>query len=142
MKGDKSQVLEIDQPDLERFPLFPLARRYECELEPGDAIFIPCRVKESLVVKSLLMLLFEALWLHNVITLSFSIGVNIFWKHLDDSFYEKKDIYGNKDLTFASKAILFVDKSIKEINQLPVYYREFYTKRLIQMLNDNLNQIN
>jgi tRNA wybutosine-synthesizing protein 5 len=70
--------------------------------------------------------------------LSFSVGVNIFWKNLDEQFYEKKDIYGNKDLTFASKAILFADKSIKEINSLPLYYREFYTKRLVQMLMDNL----
>lgn len=41
MKGDKSQVLEIDNPDLEKYPLFSKARRYECELEPGDGLFIP-----------------------------------------------------------------------------------------------------
>ncbi len=78
------------------------------------------------------------MWLHNVITLSFSIGVNIFWKHLSEEFYDKKDIYGNKDLTYALKAILFTEKSIKELNQLPDYYKDFYTKRLIQMLYDNL----
>jgi tRNA wybutosine-synthesizing protein 5 len=82
--------------------------------------------------------MFKALWLHNVITLSFSIGVNIFWKHLEEHFYEKKDIYGNKDLTYASKAILFTEKARKEINLLPEYYREFYTKRLVQMLMENL----
>ena len=28
----------------------------------------------------------------------FSISVNVFWKHLDASFYGHKDVYGNKDL--------------------------------------------
>ena len=82
----------------------------------------------------------KALWLHNIITCSFSIGVNIFWKHLGEEFYDKKDIYGNKDLTYALKAIQFADKSIKELNHLPEYYRDFYTKRLIQMLKESLNK--
>lgn len=41
MKGDKSEVLEVDNPDLNKYPLFAKAKRYECELEAGDAIFIP-----------------------------------------------------------------------------------------------------
>eukprot|EP00983_Pelagomonas_calceolata_P023356 735364-Pelagomonas_calceolata.AAC.2 len=28
----------------------------------------------------------------------FSISVNVFWRHLDASFYPRKDVYGNKDL--------------------------------------------
>ena len=123
MKGDKSQVLNVDEPDLETFPLFEKATRYECELIAGDCLFIP------------------ALWLHNVITQSFSIGVNVFWKHLSDEFYEKNDLYGNKDLVSGSKALLFGDKAIKEINSLPdKTYKEFYTKRLIQNLLQNLNK--
>jgi tRNA wybutosine-synthesizing protein 5 len=43
MKGDKSQVLEVDNPDLNKYPLFIKAKRYECTLQPGDAIFIPCK---------------------------------------------------------------------------------------------------
>lgn len=43
MKGDKSQVLEVDSHDMEKYPLFHKANRYECELEPGDGIFIPCK---------------------------------------------------------------------------------------------------
>ena len=69
-----------------------------------------------------------------------SIGVNVFWKHLDDSLYEKKDIYGNKDLVNASKAFLFLGKSIKEIEILPSDYKEFYTKRMIHILNDSINK--
>ena len=52
--------------------------------------------------------------------------------------YEKKDVYGNKDLVNGSRAFLFLDKSIKELKALPTDYKEFYTRRLIQMLNDSL----
>lgn len=41
MIGDKSLVTDVDSPDRQKFPLFSQARRYECELNPGDAIFIP-----------------------------------------------------------------------------------------------------
>ena len=34
------------------------------------------------------------MWFHNVVTEEFSIGVNVFWKHLDEQLYEKKDVYG------------------------------------------------
>lgn len=39
--GDKSEVLDIDSPDLQLYPEFVKARRYECFLEPGDLLFIP-----------------------------------------------------------------------------------------------------
>ena len=41
MKGDKSSVLEVDDPDPVEFPLFSKATRYECVLNAGDSIFIP-----------------------------------------------------------------------------------------------------
>ncbi|XP_070693628.1 tRNA wybutosine-synthesizing protein 5 isoform X2 [Pempheris klunzingeri] len=41
LSGDKSEVLDIDSPDLKRFPEFVKAKRYECVLEPGDLLFIP-----------------------------------------------------------------------------------------------------
>ena len=41
LSGDKSEVLDIDNPDLLRYPEFVKATRYECELEPGDILFIP-----------------------------------------------------------------------------------------------------
>ena len=41
MIGDKSLVIDVDSPDLEKYPLFTKARRYECQLNPGDGIFIP-----------------------------------------------------------------------------------------------------
>lgn len=39
--GDKSEVLDVDSPDLKLFPEFVKAKRYECVLEPGDLLFIP-----------------------------------------------------------------------------------------------------
>lgn len=39
--GDKSQVMDIDTPDLVQFPKFACATRYECVMEPGDVLFIP-----------------------------------------------------------------------------------------------------
>lgn len=39
--GTKSKVLNVDNPDLEKYPLFMKARRYECSLEAGDVLFIP-----------------------------------------------------------------------------------------------------
>ncbi len=43
LKGDKSQVLDIENPDLEKYPLFSQARRYEYTLTSGDVLFIPGR---------------------------------------------------------------------------------------------------
>ena len=41
MNGDKSEVIDVDNPDLLKYPLFKKARRYECEMHPGDILFIP-----------------------------------------------------------------------------------------------------
>jgi tRNA wybutosine-synthesizing protein 5 len=86
--GDKSQVLDIDNPDCKLFPKFLLAQRYQCLMEPGDIIFIP------------------ALWFHNALAVDFGIAVNIFWKNLKHEMYDKNDPYGNKDLIPANRVIL------------------------------------
>ena len=116
LNGDKSEVLDIDNPDLNKYPNFAKAKRYECYLEPGDMLFIP------------------ALWFHNVISLDFSIAVNIFWKHLDDLAYDKKDVYGNKDPLQATKAMQMVDKGLKALEELPDEYRDFYSRRMISKI--------
>jgi len=59
---------------------------------------------------------------------------------LDESFYEKKDLYGNKDLVNASKAFLFCDKAIKELCTLPQEYKDFYTRRLIETLRNSISK--
>lgn len=55
LKGDKSQVLDIDDPDMARYPLFKNAHPFECTLEPGSsqlflALIFVCF--ESVSVKS------------------------------------------------------------------------------------------
>lgn len=41
MNGDKSEVINIENPDLKKYPLFANATKYECEIKPGDILFIP-----------------------------------------------------------------------------------------------------
>ena len=48
MVGDKSRVVDIDNSDLDQFPLFAHAQKHVAELIPGDILFIP------------------ALWFHNM----------------------------------------------------------------------------
>lgn len=88
LNGDKSEVMDIDCPDYNKYPKFKYVTRYECILEPGDILFIP------------------ALWFHNTLALTFGINVNVFWKNLSDELYDKNDYYGNKDLLPAAKVSL------------------------------------
>ena len=41
LQGDKSLIVDIDNPDLEKYPKFSSVTRHECILEPGDILFIP-----------------------------------------------------------------------------------------------------
>ena len=118
MDGDKSEIIDIDNPDFERFPKFKNVQRYECILEPGDILFIP------------------ALWFHNVKALDFSVSVNVFWKHLDKLFYDGKDVYGNKDLVPATRAMQGLEKALKVLDDLPAGYRNFYAQRLISKIEN------
>ncbi|KAI4877965.1 hypothetical protein NFI96_020743 [Prochilodus magdalenae] len=113
LSGDKSEVLDIDSPDLEQFPDFVKARRYECVLEPGDLLFIP------------------ALWFHNTLALEFGVGVNIFWRHLPPDSYDKRDPYGNKDPLAASRALQAVERALTVLEELPDDYRDFYARRMV-----------
>ncbi|XP_061186498.1 tRNA wybutosine-synthesizing protein 5-like [Saccostrea echinata] len=118
LNGDKSEVLDIDHPDSEKYPKFYSAIRYEGQLEPGDILFIP------------------ALWFHNVVSLDFGVAVNVFWKHLEDKMYDNKDIYGNKDLQPAVRAMQIADRAIKALEELPPVYRDFYARRLVSKIEN------
>ncbi|XP_052491565.1 tRNA wybutosine-synthesizing protein 5 [Budorcas taxicolor] len=118
LSGSKSEVLNIDNPDLAKYPLFSKARRYECSLKAGDVLFIP------------------ALWFHNVISEEFGVGVNVFWKHLPSECYDKTDTYGNKDLTAASRAVQILDRALKTLAELPEEYRDFYARRMVLHIQD------
>ncbi|XP_062045621.1 tRNA wybutosine-synthesizing protein 5 isoform X2 [Lepus europaeus] len=118
LSGTKSEVLNIDNPDLAKYPLFSKARRYECSLKAGDVLFIP------------------ALWFHNVISEEFGVGVNVFWKHLPSECYDKTDTYGNKDPTAASRAAQILDRALKTLDELPEEYKDFYARRMVLHIQD------
>uniref|UniRef100_A0A2D4LDR2 JmjC domain-containing protein n=1 Tax=Micrurus spixii TaxID=129469 RepID=A0A2D4LDR2_9SAUR len=118
LSGTKSEVLDVDKPNMKKYPLFIKARRYECQLEAGDVLFIP------------------ALWFHNVTSEEFGVGVNVFWKQLPSEYYDKTDTYGNKDLTAASRAIQILDRALKTLEELPEEYRDFYGRRMALRIED------
>lgn len=113
LTGDKSEVLDIDTPDLQLYPEFVKASRYECILEPGDLLFIP------------------ALWFHNTLALQFGVGVNVFWRHLPLESYDKKDPYGNKDPVAATRALQSLERTLGILEELPPDYRDFYARRMV-----------
>lgn len=102
LNGDKSEVMNIDNPDTTLYPDFYRAVQHVCELQPGDILYIP------------------AFWFHNVLCNTFSVGVNVFWKHLDNEMYDKHDVYGNKDIIPAAKVFsililyFFVNELLEE----------------------------
>merc|ERR1719309_516732 len=116
--GDKSRVVDIENPDLEQFPLFPLAKQYKAELEPGDILFIP------------------ALWFHNMLARDFGVAVNVFWRELPINLYDPKDPYGNRDHLPAAKALRMLDNVMKQLQDLPEDYRDFYARRLVKRIQD------
>lgn len=120
LKGDKSLVVDIDNPDVDKFPRFPQAQRFECEMSPGDVLFIP------------------ALWFHNVTSIDYSVAVNSFWRGLDDKFYDSKDTYGNKDPPQVQRAMQMVDKAVGLLGELPDTFREFYCQRLIARVREKM----
>jgi len=112
LSGDKSQVINIDCPDSQKFPMFLRARRFSADLEPGDILFIP------------------ALWFHNMTAKDFGVAVNVFWKELPPQVYDPKDVYGNRDHLVAAKADRMLDNVIKQLENLPPIYKDFYGRKL------------
>uniref|UniRef100_A0A8C2NKP6 JmjC domain-containing protein n=1 Tax=Capra hircus TaxID=9925 RepID=A0A8C2NKP6_CAPHI len=106
LSGSKSEVLNIDNPDLLLFLTF---------------FFLNTS---------------SALWFHNVISEEFGVGVNVFWKHLPSECYDKTDTYGNKDLTAASRAVQILDRALKTLAELPEEYRDFYARRMVLHIQD------
>ena len=113
LSGDKSEVLDIDHPNITKYPRFQQVTRYECFMHPGDVLFIP------------------ALWFHNVLSIDFSVAVNMFWRHLDPQFYDTKDVYGNKDPLHAQRAGQIMERALTALEELPEEYQDFYGRCLI-----------
>lgn len=123
LAGDKSLIMDIDSPDLSLFPKFSQATRYEALLEGGEVLYIP------------------ALWFHNVTALEFGVAVNVFWKHLEEGFYDSKDTYGNRDPPQVQRAMQGVERAVKLLSELPQDYRQFYSWRLLAHLEEKVKTI-
>ncbi|XP_071792326.1 tRNA wybutosine-synthesizing protein 5-like [Asterias amurensis] len=120
LTGDKSAVLDIENPDFSRYPAFRHARPMECHLQPGDVLFIP------------------ALWFHNVRSLDFSVAVNVFFRHLEANCYDTKDPYGNKDPQAAARALQILNRALKCLEELPDNYRDFYGRRMVSQIESKV----
>ena len=112
-EGTASAVIDVDKPDLERFPKFAKAVQWTGTLKEGDVLFIP------------------AMWWHNVRTLSPCYGLNIFFRHLEQQQYQANDLYGNKDPQSAVNAQKALQKVLDSLSELPKDYKEFYANKMI-----------
>ena len=119
LEGDKSVIVDVENPNLEMYPKFADVIKYKCILEPGDILFIP------------------ALWFHNVTALQFGIAVNVFWKNLNKKLYDPKDPYGNKDLIPAARSMDILSRALKVLNELPEEYKDFYARKMISKIKKN-----
>lgn len=111
--GTASLVLDVDQPDLLRFPKFAKAMAWTGVLEEGDVLFIP------------------AMWWHNTRTLTPCYGINVFFEHLPSAAYQPNDLYGNRDPVLAQRAQKSIQAALAQLAELPEEYRRFFTRKLI-----------
>jgi len=126
------ELLASGKPDLSRFPNAGVALRNAqvANLSPGDILFIP------------------SCWIHAVRSLPLElnrssgeecgagggvpivISVNVFFYNhsfLIRELFERKDIYGNKDLPVAAHVLSEIDsKLLPAIRSLPEPFRTFY----------------
>lgn len=142
--GDKSLVNNIEEADLESYPLVRKATFYTGLLKPGDCLFIPgsFRFATTIKIDSFSSRLVLALWFHNIKSLdSYAISVNVFWRDLNVDFYDPKDLYGNKDLVPFNRTIGQLAKSLAELEkQLPAVYIDFYARRLRSYLDQYIEK--
>ena len=120
VEGSSSRVCDIDRWNDDDWPRYraSVGYRLECELGPGDVLFIP------------------ALWFHNVTSIGFSVALNVFWRSHPEvhALYDAKDLYGNRDPPPATRALAHVDAAAAELAALPSPFREFYVRRAIRAL--------
>lgn len=118
--GSSSSLIDYDKIEDPEHPFFR-STPTRFKLLPGEFLFIP-----SLVF-------------HHIIAGDSgpSFAINTFWQHLPTDCYSKKDLYGNKDL---AKACISMNKcqdaftTIATDHDIPDYYKEFYFKKIKDML--------
>lgn len=120
MHGSSSEISDLENPDLQKYPLFAQAQCKEISLEPGDVLYIP------------------ALWFHHVTSDSFSVAVNLFFRHLPTEIYDRRDLYGNRDPVPVQEAAKKIDAIVEQISNLPADFQSFYGRRLVSQLRSGL----
>ena len=123
LSGDKSQVTDIDFPDLEKYPLFSKVHRHEVVLNSGEVLFLP------------------SLWFHHVTAVQFGVAVNVFWKHHENKFYDARDPYGNKAPPQVQKVTQSLDKAIKLLEELPSDFQRFYSGRVLASMEEKIDNL-
>lgn len=121
LHGSTSEVIHIDTENVDKYPLFPYNQSISCTLQPGDLLYIP------------------SLWFHNIHAENPCISINLFWKDLPDEFYEKKDLFGNKDLPVGCDATKLAEEISEKLQSVPSYYRDFYARLAISSIVKHLN---
>ncbi|CCW62136.1 unnamed protein product [Phytomonas sp. EM1] len=136
ISGSSSPVLNIDAPNLSQYPRFIDACKNAMEviLGPGDLLYFPAN------------------WYHHITTLveessdapPYSLSVNVFYRRFDSSDYDKKDLYGNKDLPAVVELRRKITTHVRELidNQhlkaggepLCPEYKEFALRQALQDL--------
>jgi tRNA wybutosine-synthesizing protein 4 len=119
-EGTASAVLDVETPNLAKFPRFAKAVKWEGILEEGDVLFIP------------------AMWWHNVRTLTPCYGLNVFFRHLPEASYQTSDLYGNKDPLLAVAAEKAAKQAAAHLNSLPEEYRRFFARKLIMQMKSEM----
>ena len=98
-------------------------------LRAGDVLFIP------------------PLWFHHVETVAgddddggggrgggVGVSVNVFWRELKDGLYTSGDVYGNKDLLSGVECMRRAEEAVRQLNELPAVYKDFYLDRAVSVL--------
>ncbi|GMH40346.1 hypothetical protein BSKO_08250 [Bryopsis sp. KO-2023] len=118
--GSSSSVIDVENPDLAKFPLFGNARYVDVNLNPGDSLFIP------------------ALWFHNVLSEDFSVSINIFFHYADRSLHDRKDLYGNREPLPVQEAEKLVEQALGKMKGLPTSFKKFYGGRLLRKMEQGV----
>ncbi|EPY16844.1 hypothetical protein STCU_10953 [Strigomonas culicis] len=124
--------------DLVQFPRMvdALKEAVEVTLEPGDMLYFP------------------AMWFHHITTLDddpLAVSVNVFFEHFESNEYDRKDLYGNKDLPAVTEARLHITEAAKRIlaeartsvrgETLPLEYTEFALRQAIADLESYADEM-
>lgn len=128
VRNDKSRVNCLDDLEscINNFPLMSNVTFHQTTLMPGQSLYIP------------------SCWWHNIRSSSCdkgveSIGLNIFLRDANiEKLYQKKDVFGNSNLSPVGDILSSIDNISEELKKLPKKYRYIYLAILFDRMKSNL----